>query len=323
MGRILITGGTGSFGSAMMEHLLNTTEHAVRVLSRDEHKQEALMGRFPPSGLLSYVLADIRQRDRLDIAFDGVDMLVHAAALKTVPAGERAVDQFVQTNIYGSENVARAAIHNGVGQSLFISSDKAVEAYNAYGKTKAAAECLWLQANMQGVSRGCKFAVVRGGNVWASNGSVVRQWRKQVAETGAITVYDPSTTRFHVEMPEWITFCQRALYEMHGGEVFIPKLRAWKLYDLALEFEALGAAPCRVDLQAAREGDKSHEVLIHPMEVPRTVDIGWAYVIEPTATYRSLCSYQPWRGQPMGSWFDYRSCNAPKLSADELRRLLE
>lgn len=316
---IAITGGTGSFGAAFARFLLAETSAKVRLISRDEHKQLALMQALPPSARLTYILADIRDGAKLAQAFDGADAVVHAAALKVAPMGERHADEFVKTNVYGSQNVIEAALARGVRRTLLISSDKATSAYNAYGKTKATAEALFVQANALGTSRGCRFAAVRGGNVWGSKGSVAEVWRAARAAGRTLLVYGPVATRFHLPMPEWTRFCWRALTGLHGGEIFAPKARAWSLLRLAQAF----AGPAGYALCPPRDGDKLHEWLYSPEESGRTVDAGWAFVIEPPSDFRAVWNYQPWDGAPVPAGLPFSSETAELLSADELAALAQ
>ena len=316
---VLITGATGSFGRAFAQFLLDSTPVHVRLLSRDEHKQADMARDMPPGPRVTYILGDVRDRDQLTIAAESCTAIVHAASLKMVPAGERAADEFVKTNIGGTQNVIRAALECGVRRSLFVSSDKACNPLNHYGKTKAVAEGLFVQANALGVSRGCRFAVVRGGNVWASRGSVAQVWRAARAAGEPLIFYSDGqiTTRFHLEMPAWCAFCWRALCEMHGGEIFIPKVRAWALATLAAAF----GGP--QDHQRLRSGDKAHETLITADEAARTVDNGWAYVIEPSGEITQVWDYRPWSGwRPPQGWA-YTSDMAERLSLAELAVLVK
>ena len=274
---------------------------------------------LPPGPRMTYIIGDVRDRARLRRAFDGASIVVHAAALKTVPAGERHVSEFKQTNIDGTENVVNAAIDCGVGRSLFISSDKACQPVNEYGKCKAVGEGLFIQGNALGVSRGCRFAVVRGGNVWGSNGSVLTKWGECRAAGLPITVAGPETTRFHLPMDSWIDFCHHAVESMTGGEIFIPKARAWRLGDLA---EAYAAPTLTL---GARGGDKLHETLIGTNESPRAIDAGWAFIIEPSPNLREVWNYKPHAGLSV-DWLyigaTYTSDTADRMTIDELRELL-
>jgi len=314
---VLITGGAGSFGQAFTRHLLALpSPPRIRIYSRDEHKQEQMARAFDDMRL-TFILGDVRDVSQLTIAADGCDAIVHAAALKRVPAGEQNIIEFIRTNIGGSENVVQAAIAGRVPRTLLVSSDKAVAAVNAYGKTKAAAEEIFVQANRRGVSRRCRFAVIRGGNVWGSRGSVIEVWREAMQQHEPIQVNDPGVTRFHLAMPAWCEFAWQALREMRGGEIFVPKLRAWRLGDLV---EAL--AYDTVHHNGARAGDKNSEWLIAPHETRRAVDAGWCYVVEPSQELRAVWNYQPWPGEKVPDGFGYRSDCVGRMTMDELREII-
>jgi len=319
---LLLTGGTGSFGRAFAEFLITNTDSHLRIFSRDEHKQDAMAAALPPGERLTYILGDVRDVERVKRAADGADAIVHAAALKRVPQGERHVDEFTKTNIGGTANVIEAALAAGVRRSLFISSDKAVSAFNSYGKTKAVAEALWIHANELGVLRGCRFAVARGGNVWGSRGSVVEIWRERTARGETLALTDPDATRFCLPMDEWTAFCWRALSELRGGEIFAPKLMAWRLGDLA---EALGAQGGKhgdsYTVIGSRFGDKRHECLISAEESVRAVDVVWSYIVEPSSELRAVWDYAPWPGL-LCDWAQagaaYSSDAAMRMSIKEL-----
>ena len=315
IGCIAITGGTGSFGSAFARFLLAETPCKIRLISRDEHKHEALM-RDLNDARVTFILGDVRDEAKMRIVLSGADTVVHAAALKTVPAGERHIGEFVRTNIMGSEHVIRACWSVGVQRVLLVSSDKAVAALNAYGKTKAVAEEIFVQANQFGAARGLKSSVVRGGNVWGSRGSVVELWRRALKRGEALHVYDRKATRFHLPMSDWTRYCWRVLNEMHGGEIFVPKLRAWSLEDLARAFGG------EVIYNGARHGDKRHESLVAPGEMRRMKSIDWSYVIEPSDELQSTWNYAPLAGHyaPEGAW--YTSEHGDFLSVKELQELI-
>ena len=310
-----ITGGTGSFGSALAKHLLATTPHHLRLLSRDEHKQNAMMGEFPPSDRLTYILCDIGDLDRLRIAFHGVDVIVHAAAIKTIPAGELHTAEMVRVNVNGTSNVINAALDNRVPKSLLISSDKSVTPINNYGKGKSVAEVLFISANLLGTSYGSTFSIVRGGNVWGSRGSVVERWLAQ----SLIELTNPNVTRFHLPMQKWLSFCLQAIDEMRGGEIFIPKCNAWKLYDLAVAF-TYAFPDKRITQTSHRYGDKIHETLIAEHEIQHTIDLDWGYCIEPNPQLRNVWNYISRLGVPLRN--QYSSDLVPTLSIKDLQYLI-
>ena len=316
LGCICIMGGTGSFGQAFTRHLLTQSSPIrIRIYSRDEHKQEKMERAFNDERL-TFILGDVRDEGRLRMAFDGVDAVVHAAALKVVAQGEQHVTEFVDVDVAGTEAVMRSAIAAGVKRSILISSDKAVMPINTYGAFKMLAERIFIYANQLSVSRKLKFAVVRGGNVWASTGSVIEKWKTQKERGDPIEVYGPETLRFHLPMEPWCAFVKRTLREMHGGEIFIPKLRAWRLGDLADAFSA------EQRIEQSRNGDKPSEMLIAPHEAGRTVDAGWMYVIEPPDELKSVWAYQPWTFKPFLKE-RYGSETAERVLVDELKRIIE
>lgn len=313
---ILITGGTGSFGSAFARHILDNTECKVRIFSRDEHRQETMADSFPPGPRMTYILGDIKEYDKLCVACDGCDMIVHAAALKTVPAGERHADEFARTNVDGSMNVVWAAHSSRVSKSILISSDKAVSPQNLYGSTKMVAERLFVQANKIGVGRDCRLAAVRGGNVFGSRGSVTERWKATALKGSELPVTDSGATRFFLRMSDWTAFVWRAINEMAGGEIFIPRARAWRLMDLAV---ATGRPIVEI---GRRPGDKQHETLYSADESYRTVDAGWAFVVQPPEDLRAVWNYRPHEGTPVMPGMAYTSETAERMPVAELAALL-
>lgn len=321
-GCVMITGGTGSFGSAFTRFLLSLDDAPrIRIYSRDEHKQED-MARALNDDRVTYILGDVREYDQVCRALDGCDALVHAAALKVVAQGEQHVNEFIGVDVVGSQTVALAAVEAGVKRSILISSDKAVQPINTYGMCKALAERAFIYANRLAVAQRLKFSVVRGGNVWGSRGSVVEVWKQARDDGREINVYNPNTTRFHLPMAEWVRFVWRALNEQHGGEVFVPKCRAWRLGDLA---NAIGGD--RTPLLDNRNGDKPHELLIALHEMGRALDIGWGYVVEPPHELRDVWNYAPYCA-PVAylKMFDgkqYSSDHAERISVSELKEMIE
>jgi len=316
---LLLTGATGSFGRAFTRYLLSIPDGPrLRLFSRDEAKQEDMAREFPPGPRITYIIGDVRDEHRLQVAANGVGAIVHAAALKRVPAGERNAEEFQATNITGTRNVIRAALEVGATRTMLISSDKAINPRNTYGATKAAAENLMSQANLQGTSRGCIFSSVRGGNVWGSRGSVATIWKDVRASGQSLPVTGPITgTRFHLPMDYWVNFVWQAVNDMHGSDVFIPKMSSWSLGDLA---QAFGGGV--VNLQA-RYGDKEHETIIPDYESGRAIDVGWAYVVEASPEIRGVWNYSPWYGFRAPPDFVYSSDKASRLTVEELTRLVK
>ena len=315
MNTFVIVGGTGSFGSALVRYLLEYTDHKVRILSRDEDKQERMMQVFPSDAKTTYILADVRDRERLITAFYRADIIVHAAALKRVPLGELHAQEFFKTNVLGTYNVIEAAIANSatVSKVLFISSDKACNPSNGYGKSKAIGEWLITAANLHG--HGVHFASVRGGNIWNSRGSVLEKW----LSANPILVTDPLDTRFHLSMDYWLEFCLYAVERMHGGEVFIPKCDAWSLGGLASAFCEVYKDKT-VKTIGPRSGDKTHETLISHYESTNATDLGWAYCVDPPKETSSVWNYPVHVGAKIEG--EVSSDKARHMTVDELRTLI-
>ena len=230
---VLVTGGTGSFGTRLVEKLLAEHEpHAVRIFSRDELKQSEMQRRFADETRLRYLLGDVRDLPRLTRATRGVDVIVHAAALKQVPAAEYNPFEAVQTNVVGAENVVSAAIDNDVPLTLSLSTDKAVNPVNLYGATKLCAEKIVSQGNAYAADSPARFATVRYGNVVGSRGSVIPLFRAQ-AETGVLTITDERMTRFWITLDQAVDFVVGCLSSMGGCEVFVPKIPSMRVTDIA------------------------------------------------------------------------------------------
>ncbi len=277
----LVTGLTGTFGRALLERDLDWT---IRAYSRDEHKQHELAALYPD---VRWLLGDVRDKERLERAMEGVDVVIHAAALKHVPAGEANPDEFVKTNVLGSLNVVEACHAAGVEKAVLLSSDKAVHPVNLYGASKLCAERLFLAANVLPPTR---FSVVRYGNVKGSRGSVL------TLESPRIT--HPDATRFWMEPSEAVDLVLLALAEMQGGEVFVPKIFPGRVADL---IDDSGPA------SGLRPGEKLHETLIAPEEVSRTYDCDDHYRISNYHPFTEVESdmFQP--GIPVPADFTYTS----------------
>ncbi len=276
---ILITGGTGTFGQALVARLLKDNQVGkVIVFSRDEFKQHHMQQKVvDPHKKLRFFIGDVRDRDRLERAFGGVDIVVHAAALKQVPAIEYNPTEAIKTNINGSQNVIDAALDAGVSKVMLVSSDKAVQPINLYGATKLAAEKLFVAANVyQGGKYNSSFSVVRYGNVVGSRGSFVELLRTQ-RETGTITLTHEKMTRFWITIESVMDVVLESLSLMQGGEIFVPKMGNMPVVDVV----KMLTPECKIKVTGIRPGEKLHEVLITEYEAPRAHDIGYAYVIKP------------------------------------------
>jgi len=314
---ILITGGTGSFGTNCIAHLLDEHEpRAIRIFSRDELKQSELRMRYTDDAPLRFFIGDIRDRDRVIQATKGCDLILHAAALKQVPACEYNPFEAVQTNVLGAENIVAAAIQNDVPCTLLLSSDKAVNPVNLYGATKLCAEKIITQGNTYATYSVARFATARYGNVVGSRGSVVPIFMRQ-AEQGSLTITDERMTRFWITLPQAIAFVLDRVAQMEGGEIFVPKIPSMRVVDIA---EAIAPNAPKV-ITGVRPGEKLHEVMLTEDESRHARELDDCYLIYPEfPTWRSA----PYlAGEPVVDGFRYSSDrNSAWLSADELRAML-
>ncbi len=316
---ILITGGTGSFGKKFIEIMLKEYHPAkIIVLSRDELKQHEMRinGFDDPS--LRYFLGDIRDVERLKRAFMGVDIVVHAAALKQVPACEYNPTEAIKTNIMGSQNVIDAALDCGVKKVLAISTDKAVNPVNLYGVTKLGAEKLFVQSNSYAGGRETRFSCTRYGNVVGSRGSVVPVFLQQ-RQSGKLTVTDERMTRFWISLDQGVRFVIRCIEQMHGGEVFVPKIPSMTVKDLG----AALAPECEIVYTGIRPGEKLHEVLVSEDEARSTVELDDMFVVQPTGT---LWFGKEWEriGKPLPDGFRYASnTNTEWLDLDGVKAMIK
>jgi UDP-N-acetylglucosamine 4,6-dehydratase len=314
---ILITGATGSFGTRFVEELLRNHEpHAVRLYSRDELKQSDLQRRFAHDDRLRYLLGDVRDLSRLERATRGVDVIVHAAALKQVPACEYNPFEAVQTNVVGAENVVAAAISNDVPLTIALSTDKAVNPVNLYGATKLCAEKIIVQGNAYAVDTPARFANVRYGNVVGSRGSVVPLFQAQAA-SGTVTITDERMTRFWITLEEAVRFVIDCLGRMEGGEVFVPQIPSMRVTDIA---QAI-APDAERRIIGIRPGEKLHEVLLTEDEARHAVRMDTGFIVVP--------EYPSWPMRlaegpfDLSEGFRYSSeSNTQWLSVDDLRAML-
>ena len=316
---ILITGGTGSFGKKFLQ--VSLKEHRPKkliVFSRDELKQHDMRRDFPdnPGSPLRYFLGDVRDRDRLNRAFREVDIVIHAAALKQVPACEYNPFEAVQTNIVGAKNVIDAALDQGVKKILAVSTDKAVNPVNLYGATKLCAEKMFVQANAYSGDRETRFSVSRYGNVVGSRGSVIPVFQAQRA-SGRVTVTDPRMTRFWITLDQGVRFVLECVRQMHGGEIFVPKLPSMNIMDLV---QAV-APGCKADTIGIRPGEKVHEVLVSEDEARHSVELEKMFVIKPDHPWWESDGWKQGKSLPEG--FRYTSDTNPQwLGVPELLELI-
>lgn len=314
---ILITGGTGSFGKKFAKTMIEKYHPKKMIIfSRDELKQQEMRAGGYDHESLRYFIGDVRDEARLERSMSGVDFVVHAAALKQVPACEYNPIEAVMTNVNGAKNVIDAAINCGVERVIALSTDKAVNPINLYGATKLVAEKLFVQANAYSGSGGTKFSCVRYGNVVGSRGSVVPLFQKQ-KESGKITITDEKMTRFWITLSQGVDFVVGNLERMHGGEIFIPKIPSMNIMDLAKAV----APGCKVEIIGIRPGEKLHEVLISEDEVRNTIELENRYIIEPD---NPMWNYPRWsKGKKVAVDFKYSSgSNTDWLTVSHLRKII-
>ena len=312
---LLITGGTGSFGSTFIRTVLaNHDVASVRVFSRDELKQYEL-DRTLRDSRLRLLIGDVRDRDRLRVATRGVDVIVHAAALKQVPSCEYNPFEAVQTNVIGAQNVISAAIDNEVPLTMALSTDKAVNPVNLYGATKLCAEKIFAQADVYAPNGPARFGSVRYGNVVGSRGSVIPIFKQQ-AHTGVLSITDDRMTRFWITLEAAVEFVLSSMSLVYGGETFVPKIPSMRVVDMA---EAVGPGVGR-RVVGIRPGEKLHEVLLTEDEARNAYDLGDRYVVMPQLTAPDYSS----RGTRLPDGFRYSSDNNEEwLDADGLRAMAD
>ena len=314
---ILVTGGTGSFGKKFVEIMLRDF-HPQRlvVFSRDELKQHEMRTSGFDHPSLRYFIGDVRDVERLKRALSGVTVVVHAAALKQVPACEYNPFEAIQTNIIGGRNVIDAAIDQGARRILALSTDKAVNPINLYGATKLCAEKVFVQANAYAGARNTRFSCARYGNVVGSRGSVIPVFLEQ-RRRGKITITDPRMTRFWLTLEQGVKFVIRCLEQMHGGEIFVPKIPSMRLLDLA---ETI-APGCKVETIGIRPGEKLHEVLVSEDESRQTLETEDMFVIQPSHPWWKSENWV--NAKPLAEGFRYSSdTNEHWLTRRELEELV-
>ena len=315
---ILLTGGTGSFGQKFTEIVLR--EHnpeAIRIFSRGELLQQEMRQKFNDDERLRFFIGDVRDRERVYRAMNGVDIVVHAAALKQVPTCEYNPIEAVRTNIDGAINVINAAIDSGVESAIAISSDKAVHPINLYGATKLVMERLFAQANVYTGGRKSRFSCVRYGNVVGSRGSVIPLFLEQ-RENVKITITDEQMTRFWITLEQGVRFVIDCINRMHGGEVFIPKIPSMKITDLA----DVIAPKAEREVIGMRAGEKVDEILVTEEESRHTLEFDNYFVIEPEHPFWEKDNFKGGKSLPYG--FRYTSNNNGWwLTKEELKRMVE
>ena len=321
--RLLITGGTGSFGKAFIARLLERFPDIDRlvVYSRDELKQWELQQQFPERDYpqLRFFLGDIRDQDRLRRALERIDTVVHAAALKQVPAAEYNPMEFVKTNVLGAENVIQACLDTSVRRVVALSTDKAAAPINLYGATKLCSDKLFVAANNIRGLRDLRFSVVRYGNVMGSRGSVIPFFLER-AKSGVLPITDPTMTRFNISLSEGVEMVLWSLEKALGGELFVPKIPSYRITDVA---EAIGPS-CEKPIIGIRPGEKIHEEMITTSDSFNTIDLGNYYAILPSdGRVQQLYQEAGVKHTPVPKGFAYDSGSNPEfLSVEQLTALI-
>ena len=320
--KILITGGTGSFGKAFLKEVLKRYPKINRIViySRDELKQWEMQQIYPKSKYpqIRFFLGDIRDRDRLSLALAQIDTVVHAAALKQVPAAEYNPIEFIKTNIIGAENLIRASLSGEVKRIVALSTDKAAAPINLYGASKLCSDKLFIATNNIKGSRDLKISVVRYGNVLGSRGSVVPFFLEQ-ARNGIIPITDEKMTRFNITLEEGVNMVLNCLNNALGGELFVPKIPSYRILDVAKAI----APNCEFKKIGIRPGEKIHEEMITSADSPNTFDIGKNYVIMPNDFIEEKYKDCNITFSKVPEGFSYNSFNNPDfLTIDEIRNLI-
>lgn len=318
---ILITGGTGSFGKKCTEILLKRYKpNKLIILSRDELKQYEMAQIYSDKRhpCMRYFIGDVRDKERLERAFRGVDYVIHAAALKQVPAAEYNPFEAVKTNIFGAQNIINVAIDTGVKRVLALSTDKAANPINLYGATKLCADKLFIAGNAYVGQEETCFSVVRYGNVVGSRGSVIPFFLKK-RESGVLPITDPRMTRFWITLEQGVNFVLQSLEHMVGGELFVPKIPSMNIMDLAKTI----APECRTEIVGIRPGEKLHEVMVGTDDAHNTVEFRDHYMIKPPFRFfeRRFCNGDC---KSVPDEFEYNSGDNPwRLTIEEMREMIE
>jgi UDP-N-acetylglucosamine 4,6-dehydratase len=321
--KVLITGGTGSLGKALTHHILKKYPDVARlvILSRDEQKQYHMSQEFDPNDFkaIRYFIGDVRDKDRLIRAFEGIDYVIHAAAMKHVPIAEYNPSECIKTNVGGAENVIYAALQTGVKRVVALSTDKACAPINLYGATKLTSDKLFVAANNIRGANPIKFSVVRYGNVMGSNGSVIPFFLNK-RKDGVLPITDANMTRFNISLEGGVEMVMHALEHAWGGELFVPKIPSYRITDVA---DAI-CPDCEKPIIGIRPGEKIHEEMITASDSFYTYDLGKYYSILPTSHGWSLEEYiEAFNAKKVENGFSYTSGeNSQWLTVEELRMLI-
>ncbi len=319
--RILVTGGTGSFGKKFIEYVIeHDCPEEIVVFSRDEMKQFLMNEEYKNKGknnILKFVIGDVRDKERLDLACKGIDYIIHTAAMKIVPSAEENPTEVIKTNILGAMNIIDVALKNNIQKVIALSTDKACNPVNLYGATKLCSDKLFISANSHSYPRGTSFSVVRYGNVVGSRGSVVPFFLEKKKE-GVIPITDERMTRFWITLEHGVKFVIRSLENMKGGELFIPKISSMKIIDLAKVI----APECKIEYIGIRPGEKLHEVMISSDDARNTLEFDDYYMIKPNFSWWDSKNHI--RGKSVPEGFSYNSNTNPNfLSMEEMKELIK
>lgn len=318
--KVLITGGTGSLGTALTKRLLQTDVDTIRIFSRDELKQVQMKSNLTDKRL-RFLIGDVRDKERLNTALENVDIVIHAAALKNVPVVEYNPFEAVKTNVFGTQNLIDACFNNEVEKALAVGTDKAVSPFNTYGATKLLMERLFISANYYKGNHKIDFLCVRYGNVLGSRGSFIPTILNQIITNKKITITDPNMTRFNITMTEALDLILRALKNGIGGEVFIPKLKAYKVEDMKNAIIDLMNSNIEIEKIPVRPGEKYHESLISENEIRNTFENETDYVIfeQQTQNHKIIGKNGL---KPTELTDRYSSDKVELLSKEELKKIL-
>jgi len=323
--QILITGGTGSFGRQFVRTILDKGNPSrVVIFSRDELKQYEMaqdLASHPKADRLRFFIGDVRDYSRLEMALRGIDVVIHAAALKHVPIAEYNPFECIHTNVLGAENVVRASMHNGVRRVIALSTDKAASPINLYGASKLASDKIFVAANNMAGRDSTRFSVVRYGNVIGSRGSVVPFFQKLLRDNvDALPITDPRMTRFWITLPQGVDFVLSCLRLMEGGEIYVPKIPSMKIVELA---QAM-APHLEIKVVGIRPGEKLHEVMITGDDARNTLELPDRFIIEPAFKYWSRKPYNERGAASVAEDFSYASnTNSEWLGQTDLREIIQ
>jgi len=318
--KILITGGTGSLGTALTKKLLETNVDTIRIFSRDELKQVQMASTINDDRL-RFLIGDVRDKDRLSRALQDIDIVIHTAALKHVPVIEYNPFEAVKTNVYGTQNLIESCFDNGVEIALAVGTDKAVAPFNTYGATKLLMERLFVSANFYKGNNKINFLCVRYGNVLGSRGSIVPTFINQIKSNKKITITDPNMTRFNITMKEALNLIFRAVKNGTGGEVFIPKLKAYTIDNMKDAIKELLHSDSETERIPVRPGEKYHESLISKNEIKHTFETDEDYILFESQTQNhSLKGIPDLRQASLSD--SYSSDNVDLLSIEEIKTIL-